>query len=169
MFGIPPVAAHIPFADGTRFARHRVGTPNDAHSQVAGSKAAIGRRIEHTGKRFVPENEALLARRRRPVESGQNLPVGATDADSDRFDEYRAVALQRFWNLVKSRAAVPARHHINGTHHVSIVASESRAALQPVHRLCPNESRLRPIRIPRPPHSAAVVRCRASRVRRLTK
>ena len=87
VFGVPPVAAHVPFADGTRLTRHRIGTPDNADREIAAAKAALRWCLEHTAKRFVAKHEALAAGWWRPVQPGQDLPVRTTHADGDRFDE----------------------------------------------------------------------------------
>src|SRR5215213_8187432 len=67
VFGIKAVAAHVPFAIGARWAGDGIGLPHDTDNVVAGRKARIARRFAHAAKRFVSEDQPLLAFRRLPV------------------------------------------------------------------------------------------------------
>ena len=94
-FGVLAVAAHVPFAGRAGRARHRIGPPHDADHQVAVFDAAAGRRFLDTAERFMTDDQALLPRRRPAVMAGDDLAVGATNAERQRAHQHYAIALRR--------------------------------------------------------------------------
>src|SRR5262249_45898087 len=86
---VAAVAAHVPLADRAGRARHRIGSAHDADDQVAGLEAAVRRRLLHAPERLVSEHETLLAGRRRAVLSGDDLAIGAADAERERARQDR--------------------------------------------------------------------------------
>ena len=93
--GVAAVAAHVPFADGAARARHRIGPAHDADDEIAGFEAAIGRRFLHLAERLVADDQTLLARRRPAIGAGDDLAVGAADAERQRAHQHRAVRRRR--------------------------------------------------------------------------
>ena len=57
--GILSVAAHVPFAGGACRTGHRIGPAHDADHEIAGRKAASGRRLFDTAEQFMADDETL--------------------------------------------------------------------------------------------------------------
>src|SRR5262249_30503938 len=107
--GVEPVAAHVPFAAGTGRAWNGIGPPHDADHVIAGLQFAAAGRLQHTPKRFVPDDQPRRSRRRRPVVAGVDLVIGAADADGERLHEDSAVRGRRLWHLIEPRGTGDAR------------------------------------------------------------
>ena len=69
-------------AHGTGSGRRTMPT-----TMVAGGEAAAVRRLEHAAERFVAEHQPLAARRRPAIGPGDDLAIGAADAQREGLDE----------------------------------------------------------------------------------
>jgi len=86
-FGVQAVAAHVPLTYRAVRARDRIGAPNYADDQVAGSEPASRGRFKHASQRLVAEHQPVAPRRRFPVLALDYLVVGPVDPDGDRVAE----------------------------------------------------------------------------------
>src|SRR5262249_23664136 len=75
-FGVAPVAAHVPLADGTGNARHRIRPAHDPDDEIAGHESAPVRCCLHNAQRFMAENEALLTGRSKAIAAVENFAIG---------------------------------------------------------------------------------------------
>src|SRR4029453_14845965 len=91
--GVAAVPAHVPLADGAARAGNRVGPAHDARHEVAAGELARGAGVEDASERLVPEDEARPSCRGPSVVAFGDLDVRAADADGDRLDEDRSLAL----------------------------------------------------------------------------
>ena len=78
--GVLAVHAHIPVPRRARHARNGITSADDADHQVPGAESGPRGDLGHPAQRFVPNDEAVLARRRGPVLAVDNLQIGAADA-----------------------------------------------------------------------------------------
>src|SRR6185312_14110070 len=99
--GVEPVAAHVPFADGAGRTWHRIGTAHDADHEIAARKAAALRRFFDAAERLVAEDQMPGPGRWRAVFAGDDLAVGAADAERERAHQDIAVAGRRRRNVCK--------------------------------------------------------------------
>ena len=56
------VATAVPFADGTAWARHRIGHAHEGNDEVASAESTGG--VPHAPEGFVADDEPLVARGR---------------------------------------------------------------------------------------------------------
>jgi hypothetical protein len=80
VFGVLPVAAHVPLADPARRARYRVGPADDPDHQVTLGQPAVRRGLRHPAQVFVAEDEVGRAGRGFAVLGGDDLDVGAAES-----------------------------------------------------------------------------------------
>ena len=99
VLGVEPVAAHVPFAVGAGRAGDRIGLAHDADDMIARREAAIRRRFAHAAERLVAEDQPRVTLGRFAVMAGDDLVIGAADAERNRFDQQRAVSARRFGNV----------------------------------------------------------------------
>ena len=62
--GVPAVQAHIPVPRCARRTRNRVAPADDADHEVSGTETGPRGCLDNPAQRFVPDDEAVLARRR---------------------------------------------------------------------------------------------------------
>ena len=101
--GISAVAAHVPFAGRAGDTGYRVGPAHDAGHEVAGPKAAVGRRLVDPAQGFVTEHQPLLSRGARAVQAGDDFPVGAAHAERQGANHDGAVRHRRISHLLEAR------------------------------------------------------------------
>src|SRR5262249_3927740 len=75
-FGVAPVAAHVPLADGACNARLRLRPAHDPDNEVAGHESAPVRCRLDDAERFMAENKALLTGRSKAIAAVENFAIG---------------------------------------------------------------------------------------------
>ena len=61
---VPAVQAHIPVPRCARRTRNRVAPADDADHEVSGTETGTRGCLDNSPQRFMPDDEAVLARRR---------------------------------------------------------------------------------------------------------
>ena len=113
--GVAAVGAHVPLADRTVRARHRVRPSHDAHDMVSHRQPG-GPRVEHPAEGLVAEDQPLLTRWRPPVVSARDLRIRAADADGQGFDDHRTQLGAGLGDIVEPRRTCGTGHHRHGLH-----------------------------------------------------
>ena len=131
--GVPAVHAHIPVPRCARRTRNRVAPADDADDQVSGTETGPRGCLDHPAERFVPDDEAVLTRWRRPVVAVDDLQIGAADADRLRLDQNRPVLVRGLRHLGQCDGALLRGNDGDGPHGLTI-ATELLAVRLPARR-----------------------------------
>ena len=118
--GVAAVAAHVPFAGGAGAARHRIGSAHDADDEISGGKPAFRRRGLHPPKRFMAEDQPLLARRRGAILAGNDLPVGPAHAERHRATSTAPSARRGLGDILQAGRIANSRRHCQCAQFVTI-------------------------------------------------
>ena len=78
----------------------RVAVAYDPYDVVAGLEVRVRGRLPHAAERLVAEDQPFAAVRRLAVIAGDDLAIGAADAERQRIDQDRAFGLWRLVNLL---------------------------------------------------------------------
>ena len=85
--------SHSPTAQAGQGTGSRLA--HDADDVIAGLEAAIRRRLAHAAERLVAEDQPLRARAAPRRIAGDDLAIGAADAERERIDQDRAFGRRR--------------------------------------------------------------------------
>src|SRR5204862_7850048 len=76
-------------------------TPHDADHGVARGEAAAGRRLEYRAAGFMARHQTGAARRRPAVVAGDDLAIGAADAERQRLRQHGPRIVGRLWPVLE--------------------------------------------------------------------
>jgi len=114
--GIAAIEAHVPVARGASRTEQRIGPPHDADNKIAARKIAALRSGLDGPQGFVAKNETRLVRRRPAIVAGDNLAIGATNAERVRAHQDLTVGYRRQRNVLKIDGIGPARQDCQCAH-----------------------------------------------------
>jgi hypothetical protein len=121
-FGVPAVHAHVPVPRRAGRAWDRIAPAHDADHEVSGDESGFPGGLGHPAERFVPDDEAVLSRRRRPVIAVDDLQVRAADADRLRQDQDRTVLRRRLRHVRQRHGALLPGNDRDGPHTCTLTA-----------------------------------------------
>jgi hypothetical protein len=115
---VPSVPAHVPLSHRAVGAGDRIGTPYDAHDEIALPKSFGRTRVDHATERLMAQHEPRFSRRSPTILTLHHLDIGPADTDRNGFHQHGSVALIGLRDILQPRGPRLLRFYRDGFHMV---------------------------------------------------